>query len=119
MPLPDVIQACRKCRISFGTKAVGARQKVRLEDRLDHQLDGHLYHPVPDDGYSQGAFLRFAGLVDPHPLDRLRTVLLGSERLLDVEQEFVHPNLVLNLDKALLVDPRCTLVGTHPSPGLQ
>jgi hypothetical protein len=33
-----------------GTEPVGAREEIRLEDRLQHQLQGRLGHPVPDGG---------------------------------------------------------------------
>src|SRR6266540_6645309 len=33
---------------AIGAKPVGAREKVRLKDRLQHQLQGCLGHPVPD-----------------------------------------------------------------------
>ena len=49
-----------------GPEAVGARREVRLEDRLQHQLERGLHHPVPDGRDAQPAALA-AGLRD-HPL---------------------------------------------------
>src|ERR1700746_1032572 len=34
-------------RAALGPKAVRARQEIRLEDRLQHQLPRHLHYPVP------------------------------------------------------------------------
>ena len=51
-----------------GAEPVGARVKVRLEDRLQHQLERGLDHPVPDGRDPQAALLA-AGLGDqplPH-----------------------------------------------------
>jgi len=35
---------------AFRAEPVGAREKVRLEDRLQHQLHGGLDHPIPHCG---------------------------------------------------------------------
>src|ERR1700745_3340855 len=47
---------------------VGAREEIRLEDRLQHQLQGRLDYPVGDGGDPQAALL--ASRFRDHPLSR-------------------------------------------------
>jgi hypothetical protein len=51
---------------SPGPKAIRARRKVRLEDRLEHELERSLHHPIPDGRDAKAAALA-TGLGD-HPL---------------------------------------------------
>ena len=45
---------------------VTAREKIRLEDRLQHQLQGRLDHPIPHGGDPQATHL--AARLGDHPL---------------------------------------------------
>ena len=48
------------------TEPVAAREKIRFEDRLQHQLQGGLHYPVGDRGDPQAAL--FAAWFGDHPL---------------------------------------------------
>ena len=48
------------------TEPVAAREEIRLEDRLQHQLQGCLHYPVGDRGDPQAALL--AARFRDHPL---------------------------------------------------
>ena len=52
-----------------GAEPVGAREEIRLEDRLQYQLQGRLDHPVPDRADPQAAALGRAWFGD-QPLPR-------------------------------------------------
>ncbi len=52
-----------------GAEPVGTREEIRLEDRLQHQLQGRLDHPVADSADPQAAALGRARLRD-QPLPR-------------------------------------------------
>jgi hypothetical protein len=52
-----------------GAEPVGTREEIRLEDRLQHQLQGRLDHPVADRADPQAAALGRARFRD-HPFPR-------------------------------------------------
>ena len=100
-----------------GAEAVGARPEVRLEDRLQHQLERGLHHPVPHGRDAQPAEL--AARLGDHPLtDGQRPegpslqlgTQVGQERLLAA-----HP---LDVEGRLAIHPSGarTLVAPHPAP---
>src|SRR4051794_1125120 len=100
---------------------VGAREKIHLEDRLQHQFQRCLDHPVAHGGDPQAATFRRARLRN-HPFPyRQRaegTVLqLGPQPV----EEHLDPHLGLHVVDALPVHSgrACTLVTPHPSPGHQ
>src|SRR4029453_17126874 len=101
-----------------GTEPVAARAKVRLPDRLQHQLQGGLHHPVPPGPYPQPASLAAAGLGDqplPHGQGPEAAVLqagpqLGEEGLLAPHSLDVVGGLAVHAGRA------GTLVGPHPTP---
>jgi hypothetical protein len=61
------------------TKAIAVLVEVALEDRLNHQTQGGLHHPIPHRGDAQGARFGAAGFGDPRPPDRLRAVGTGPK----------------------------------------
>ena len=103
-----------------GTEPVGAREEIRLEDRLQHQLQGRLDHPVADRADPQAAALGRARFRD-QPLPRrqraetavLQRVPQRAEELLDAPRldgcgrAAVHPGGLR------------ALVAPHPNPADQ
>ncbi len=100
-----------------GAEAVRARPEVRLKDRLQHQLERGLHHPVPYGGDAQPAQL--AARLGDHPLtDGQRPegpslqlgTQVGQERLLAA-----HP---LDVEGRLAIHPSGAraLVAPHPAP---
>jgi len=91
-------------------------QEICLEDRFDHQQHRHLYYPVPDTGNPQRAPLAI-GLGNVDPSHRSRSVGLGTQFSLDLFEKCLHPSLsFLDTADADSIHPRCSLVGSHPSP---
>ena len=73
---------------SAGPEAIRGWVEVRLEDRLQHQLERHLDQSVFERGYAQRAELtRLARLRDEPLPDRLRLVSSSTQVLSDVLQE--------------------------------
>ena len=100
---------------------VGTREEIRLEDRLQHQFQGRLDHPVPHGGDPQAATLRRARLRD-HPLPhRQRAEAAVLELGPQPVEEHLDPDLGLDVVGSLPVHAgrACTLVAPHPIPGHQ
>src|SRR5215216_582751 len=101
-----------------GTEPVAARAKVRLPDRLQHQLQGGLHHPVPHGRDPQPALLAAAGFRD-HPLPHRQrpeaAVLQAGPQLR--EKLLLAPH-GLDVVGGLAVHARRagTLVAPHPTP---
>src|SRR5215218_8960121 len=101
-----------------GTEPVAARAKVRLPDRLQHQLQGGLHHPVPHGRDPQPALLAAAGFGD-HPLPHRQrpeaAVLQAGPQLR--EKLLLAPH-GLDVVGGLAVHARRagTLVAPHPTP---
>src|SRR5215216_6488094 len=101
-----------------GTEPVAARAKVRLPDRLQHQLQGGLHHPVPHGRDPQPALLGAAGFGD-HPLPHRQrpeaAVLQAGPQLR--EKLLLAPH-GLDVVGGLAVHARRagTLVAPHPTP---
>ena len=100
---------------------VGTREEVRLEDRLQHQFQGCLDHPVADGGDPQPATFRRAGLRD-HPFpyrQRLETAVLNLGPQL--VEEFLDSHIGLHVVDTLPVHSgrARTLVAPYPIPGHQ
>src|SRR4029077_20933400 len=103
-----------------GTEPVGTREEIRLEDRLQHQLQGRLDHPVPDRADPQASAPGRARFRDqPLPRrQRAETAVLqrgpqraeelpDTPRLDGYRRPAVHPG-----------SPRA-LVAPHPNPADQ
>src|ERR1700693_4961716 len=73
---------------SAGPKSVRDRIEIRLEDRLQHQLERHLNQAVFKRGDAQGAELPWLARLRDEPLpDRLRLIGSASQVLPDILQE--------------------------------
>ena len=99
-----------------GTEAVRVRREIRLEDRLQHELERSLDHPVPDGRDAQPATLA-TGLGD-HPLPhRERPEGPGPKVRPQVGEERSSPRPARYVGR-LAVDPRRARapVAPHPAP---
>ena len=99
---------------------VGAREEIRLEDRLQHQLQGCLDHPVPYRGDPQTAPLA-TGLGD-HPLThRQRAEATVAQLRPQLVEELLDAPHHLHVGHGLTVHSggASTLVAPHPIPGDQ
>src|SRR3954451_11219888 len=103
-----------------GTEPVGARVEIRLEDRLQHQLQGRLEYPVADRADPQAAALGRARFRD-QPLPRwqraetavLQTVPQRAEELLRAPRLDGHGRAAVHPGSLR------ALVAPHPSPADQ
>jgi hypothetical protein len=101
-----------------GTEAVTARQEIRLQDRLQHQRQRRLGHPVGDGRDPQAALL--AARLGDHPLphwDRAEAAVLQT-RPQPVE-ELLHPNHGLHVVGTMAIHASrfSASVMPHPIPG--
>ena len=110
--LPQTLQRLRGR--ALGAEAVRARTKVRLEDRLQHQLRRHLDDPVTDRRDAERAHAPVR-LRDVPAKDRLRPIparaQLGLEGLQKVADAGPHDRV-----DRLAVHAGDTLVALHPLP---
>ena len=100
---------------SPGPKPKRARQKVRLEDRLNHDLRGSLDDTVADSGNRQRPPLTAARLRDEHPAGRPRSVAA----VLQIRGQLVTElgdAVLLDVSDGLSVDASRALVGAHQLP---
>src|SRR3990172_6685826 len=107
----------RHVRAASRTKAVGTRQKIRLEDRLDHDLDRRLHHSVPDHRYPQRALLRLARFLDPAAAHRLRPIALLAQLLSQLGEKHLHTDHLLDVLETLPVDSGRPVVRPDLLPG--
>ena len=105
---------------AIGAEPVRAREEIRLEDRLQHQLQGCLHHPVGDRRDPEAAQL--AARLGNHPLPHRH----GPETaVLDLRpqpvEEFPGADPHLDGRRCAPVHPggARTLVAPHPTPGDQ
>src|SRR5215216_2296528 len=101
-----------------GAEPVAARAKIRFPDRLQHQLQGGLHHPVPHGRDPQPALLAAAGLGDhplPHGQGPKAAVLQAGPQLR--EKRLLAPH-GLDVVGGLAVHARRagTPVAPHPTP---
>jgi site-specific DNA recombinase len=96
---------------------VGAVTKIRLEDRLNDQLHGHLRHPVAD-GRDPQCTLAAVCLGDHHPSDRLGCVALALQCLLQLRYESGLPFCALYGRKGNTVNTGAAFVGPHQAIGV-
>src|SRR5580693_3154747 len=101
-------------RAAPGPEAVGGRTKVRLEDRLQHQLRSHLHHPVPDRRDAQRPLLS-VGLRDVPAQHRGCPVRACSQRGAELFQEALDP-VLLDVGDRLGIDARRASAPLHPLP---
>src|SRR5512147_1090604 len=110
--LPQYLERHR--RAPLRTEAVRDGQKVRLEDRLQHELRRHLRHPVPHRRDPQRP-LPSIGLRYVPASHQTRPVLARSQLSAELFQEVLDPAL-LDVADRLAVDSRCAAVAPHPLP---
>ena len=107
----------RRWRLGLGawSKPVGAGVEVRLEDRLEHQLQRGLHDPIGGGGDPQTTQLarRLGDRLLPHPLGNKPASLERSSHL--AQQP---PSPGADSARSDPIDPggSCTLVGPHPAP---
>ena len=96
---------------------VGAREKIHLENRLQHQLQGSLGDPVTDGRDPQVADLA-ARLGNRSPPDRQGLEGAGPQINPQLFQEPLDPALGLDVVGGLAVHSSraCSLVTPHPIP---
>ena len=97
-------------------KPIRAGQKVRLENRFQHDLGRRLGHPVPHRGNPQRprTALWFRNL---HPTRRRRAIPTRAEVMAQLTQHAVHA-IVLHRDQGDPIHPGRTPVFAHPLPRL-
>ena len=79
----------RVLRPASRPKPIGARLKISLEDRLQHQLEGGLHHTITDRRDPEIA-QRAATLRDRSLLDRQRPKRPSAKLLTELAQELLH-----------------------------
>ena len=92
-----------------------ARQKPRLEDRLNDDLHCGLHDPVAHRGDRQRPPLTAAGLRDVDPAGRKRTVAAVPKPTPKIIEQHAHPGL-LDVGDGGPVDARGTAVAAHLPP---
>src|SRR6266536_976647 len=102
---------------AVGAEPVAAREKIRLEDRLQHQLQGCLDHPIPNGRDPKAAQLavRLGDHALPHRQRAETAVLQLRPQLI---QDDLHAAHRFDIVGGLPVYPgrARTLVAPHPSP---
>src|SRR6266536_2249230 len=96
---------------------IRARLKIRLEDRLEHQLQASLDHPVSDSRNTE--FAEFPALLRyQHPTHRNRPELTRLQRIPDLPQELPGPHRCLDPAGSGPVDTRSAgaLIRGHAFP---
>src|SRR5205085_12659734 len=106
----------RRRRAAPWPKPVRARQEVRLEDGLEHQLGRHLHHPVLHRRDAQWPLssVRLGYVGAPHDL---RTVFAHAQHFAQLLQEALDSVLLDVLDRHA-VNPRRAAVAAHSPPRL-
>jgi hypothetical protein len=97
---------------------VGTRQKVRLPDRFQNQLERGLHHTIPHGRDAQPAPLATAGLWDRPLPHGHRTKRPGLQVNAKIGKERVHPMVDLDGVGGLAVHAgrAGALVAPHPPP---
>ena len=102
-------------RRSVRTESERARQKPRLEDRLNDDLHCGLHDPVAHRGDRQRPPLAAAGLRDEDPAGRKRTVAAVPKPTPKIIEQHAHPGL-LDVGDGGPVDAGGTAVAAHLPP---
>jgi hypothetical protein len=92
-----------------------AVQHVGLEDRLEHDLERRLHDPVGHRGDRQRPLLDRAGLGNPHPTRRQRSVAATRKGHGELVEQPVNP-ILLDLLDGELVDAGRAAVTAHLLP---
>src|SRR6266545_2108792 len=102
------------------SEAIRAGLEVGLEDRLQHQLEGGLHHPVAQRRDPEPARLA-AALGDPPLLDRYRPEAPGAKLLTQLLQEPLDAQHPLDMGGRLPVHASRARpsIPPHPAPGHQ
>jgi hypothetical protein len=103
-------------RAPLRPEAVGRGPKARLENRLQHQLRGHLRYAVSDGGNAERP-LPPVSLGNVAPQDRLRTIPAVAQRGAQVVQKHLDSAL-LNLRQRLAIDARGAAISFDAPPRL-
>ena len=109
---PDLLERLR--RASLRPEPVRAFLEAGLEDRLDHDLHGHLRDAIAHRGNPQGSLLPVR-LRNVPSLHRLRSVLARRETLREVREELGDALLLDRLD-GLSIDAGSSIVAPDPPP---
>ena len=107
----------RVMRSAIRAEPVGTREKIRLEDRLQHQLQGRLDHPIRHGRDPQTT--RLAAWLGDHPLPhRQRAEAAVLQRGPQPVEEHLNPLPGLNGVGRLAIHPGRArpLVPPHPNP---
>lgn len=102
-------------RAALGPEPEKARQHVRLEDRLEHDLQRRLHDAVTNRRNRQGPLLRRAGLGNEHPASRKRPPPAVLQLRGQLVEESGDP-VLLDLPEIDRVDARSAVVATHRRP---
>jgi hypothetical protein len=94
----------RVLRPATGPVAVAGRVEVGLEDRLHHELEGHLHHAVferrdPEATHPAIAFR------DQALADRQRPELAGLQLAAQIREKLLHADVLLDVAASLAVGP--------------
>src|SRR5215207_1585054 len=100
---------------ALGMEPVGARVEVRLEDRLEHQLQRGLHDPIGGRGDPESTELarRLGDRLLPHPLGNQPASL---ELISQLAQQSPSPGADSARSDPIDAGGSCTLVGPHPAP---
>ena len=98
-----------------GTEPEAARQEVRLEDRLEHDLQRGLHDPVADRGNRQRPHLVRPGLGYQHPPGGHRPVSPLPQLAGQLAEQPGNP-VLLDLGQGDLVNARSAVVTAHHHP---
>jgi hypothetical protein len=99
---------------------IRAGQEIRLEDRLQHQFQGRLDHPVPDGRDTQAAFL--AASLGNHALPHGQRAEAAVFHLRpQLQEEVLHAPHRLDIESrpAIHACRARALIAPHPSPANQ
>ena len=102
-------------RRALRAKPERARQEVRLEHRLNHQLHGGPNDAVADGGNRERAKLLTPGLLNQHPARGQRTPAPLPQLRGQLVQQTRDP-VLLDVRDGLSVDAGRALVGAHQLP---
>jgi len=100
---------------ALGTEPVGAWVEVRLQDRLEHQLQPGLHDPIGGRGDPETTQLarRLGDRLLPHPLGNQPASL---ELISQLAQQPPSPGADSARSDPIDAGGSCTLVGPHPAP---
>jgi hypothetical protein len=104
-------------RVALGPKPIRARQKAGLKDRLEHDLQGLLDHPITHIGNTQRALFRFTRFRDPNSPNRSGTIRPVPQARRYLVEESLDSG-VLNISDGDRINSRSTLILANLPPRL-